>query len=163
MIPGVVFDCMVYLQAVISERSPAFACFTLVENGQVMLHTSEAILAEVQDVLLRPALRSKFRTLTPDLVHAFLGKITTIARLAVDVPRIYSHSRDPKDEPYINLALATKSSYLVSRDKDLLDLMADTAFCTSHPTLTVLDPVAFLRSIRASSPSQKEEKASESS
>ena len=40
-----------------------------------------------------------------------------------DVPNPFSLPRDPKDEPYINLAIEMKADYLVSRDHDLLDLM----------------------------------------
>ena len=57
-------------------------------------------------------------------------------------------SRDPKDEPYLNLAIATDASYLVSRDNDLLDLMTDSEFRTQHPDLKILDPVAFLRELQ---------------
>ena len=53
--------------------------------------------------------------------------------------------RDPKDEPYINLALAANADYLVTRDNDLLDLMNDSDFRQQFPGLTILDPVAFLR------------------
>lgn len=37
----------------------------------------------------------------------------------------FSYERDPKDEPYVNLALAAGAKYLVTRDKDLLDLMSE--------------------------------------
>lgn len=39
-----------------------------------------------------------------------------------DVPSIFNYERDPKDEPYVNLALAANATHLVSRDKDGLDL-----------------------------------------
>ena len=54
---------------------------------------------------------------------------------------------DPKDEPYINLAVASGARYLVSRDHHLLNLMQDEQFCQSHPSLTILNPVAFLQEI----------------
>ena len=47
----VVFDCMVFLQAVTNEMGPAFACFRLVDDGTLALHVSDAILAEVIDPL----------------------------------------------------------------------------------------------------------------
>jgi len=64
-----------------------------------------------------------------------------------DVPNVYSYPRDPDDEPYIDLAISTASRYLVTRDKDLLDLMADETFCRQFPTLTILDPVSLLREL----------------
>ena len=54
--------------------------------------------------------------------------------MAVDeVPRIYAPERDRKDEPYLNLALEARARYLVSRDRDLLDLMSDEAFLRRIP------------------------------
>jgi hypothetical protein len=40
-----------------------------------------------------------------------------------------------------------ESHDLVTRDKDLLDLMNDHAFRQRFPALTILDPVAFLKAI----------------
>lgn len=63
-------------------------------------------------------------------------------------PRVESLERDPKDEPYLNLAIATKAEYLVTRDRDLLDLMHDSSFQQRYPDLRILDPVEFLNEIR---------------
>lgn len=38
------------------------------------------------------------------------------------MPPAFAYGRDPKDEPYINLAIAAQARYLVTRDHDLLDL-----------------------------------------
>ncbi|HVS82883.1 MAG TPA: hypothetical protein VHE60_14230 [Pyrinomonadaceae bacterium] len=56
------------------------------------------------------------------------------------------------DEPYLNLAIEVKAYYLVSRDNDLLDLMKSTTadgieFQERFPSLSILDPVAFLKEI----------------
>ncbi len=50
----VVFDCMIYLQAVISESGPSSALLRLVESNAVRLFVSHEILAEVRDVLSPP-------------------------------------------------------------------------------------------------------------
>ena len=70
------------------------------------------------------------------------------------VPRVWTLDRDPKDEPYLNLALATKSQYLVTRDKDLLDLMVDETFRTQHPALQIIEPPTLLRKLQQASPSE---------
>ena len=69
--------------------------------------------------------------------------------LVLHAPHVFSFPRDPDDEPYVDLAIATQSSFLVSRDSDLLDLMKDEASRTAYPGLTILDPVAFLSQVRA--------------
>jgi|SRR5579884_1885476 len=143
-----VFDCMVYLQAVLNESGPAFACFRLVDDGRVTLCASAETLAEVRDVLTRPALQRKFRQLTPERVEAFLRNVQAKAVVLDAVPPAVSHPRDPDDEPYLNLAVAAGARFLVSRDKDLLDLMLDADFRGRFPDLTVLDPVAFLGEVR---------------
>ena len=42
--------------------------------------------------------------------------------LTVNVPGEFHYERDPDDEMYINLAIVS-NPYVVSRNKDLLDLM----------------------------------------
>jgi predicted nucleic acid-binding protein len=64
------------------------------------------------------------------------------------VPRVFSYQRDPKDEPYIDLAIAAGASYLVSRDNDVLDLANPTDADGARlrhlaPLLQILDPLSF--------------------
>lgn len=66
-----------------------------------------------------------------------------------DVPALIEFPRDPKDEPYLNLTATSKASYLVSRDNDLLDLRKDEEFLQLLPGVTILDPVEFLKVVRA--------------
>jgi predicted nucleic acid-binding protein len=51
--------------------------------------------------------------------------------------------------PYLNLAVATNSGYLVSWDKDLRELMQEGSFTARFPDLQVVDPVTFLHAVRA--------------
>ena len=143
MSPAVVCDCTVYLQALASD-GPAYALFERVEFGTVELFTSPPILAEVRRVLARPKLRKKNREITDERVDAFINKVAAMATVATDVLPLVKLPRDPADEPYLNLALTVGVPYLVSQDPDLLDLMADVAFRSANPALTILDPVAFL-------------------
>jgi predicted nucleic acid-binding protein len=61
VIPGVVFDCVVLLQAAVSKKGPAFACLRLAQAGQLRIVLSADALAEITDVLNRPELQRKFR------------------------------------------------------------------------------------------------------
>lgn len=147
MTPRAVFDCMVFVQALASDRGPAFACLQLVREGKVELCVSPAILAEISDVLARPKLRKKLPSLTTERVAAFLDDVASEALLISDVPARFRYDRDPKDEPYVNLALVAGARYLTSRDRDLLDLAEDERFRRQFPGLTILDPLALLREI----------------
>lgn len=148
-----VFDCMVFLQGAARRGSPSGACLILVELDAIELCVSQEIMAEVRDVLARPRVRQKFPALTDEIVDRFLAALEERTVVVSNVPRVYHFERDPKDEPYINLAIASKVSYLVSRDNDLLDL-ADAStpdgqrLRNQAPNLRILDPVAFLAEIR---------------
>lgn len=118
----VVFDCMVFLQALANPNGPGAACFDVLKSRGVTLCVSGDILDEIADVLCRPELTRKFPRLTPDRVAEFLEFVERAAMFISEVPRRFTLERDPKDEKYLNLAVAAEAAYLVTRDNDLLDL-----------------------------------------
>lgn len=144
-----VFDCVVYVQAVLSRKGPAFACLQLAEAEYVTLYVSPEILDEVTGILGQPALRAKYTSITDESVSDFLERVERIAVITQNPKPVFLLRRDPKDEPYVNLAIETIASFIVSRDADLLDLMKDEKFRMAYPGISVLDPVAFLKHARA--------------
>lgn len=81
-----------------------------------------------------------------------MQKIETEAALIKNVPTEYRFDRDPKDEPYLNLAIVTNAIFLVSRDNDLLDLMrVETPeaqdFRARYPGLRIVDAPNFLKQV----------------
>jgi predicted nucleic acid-binding protein len=82
--------------------------------------------------------------------EADLEDLRSRASLILEIPKVLEYPRDPKDEPYLNLAIAAEARYLVSFDNDLLDLMDDPDFRQRFPQLTILDPPAFLRALASS-------------
>ena len=66
-----------------------------------------------------------------------------------DVPVAMFLERDPKDEPYLNLAIATSAVYLTTWDKDLLDLVGSEGFRQRFAALTILEPPSLLRALEA--------------
>ena len=99
------------------------------------------------DVLTRPKTQRRFPLLSPEWAEIFVQNVQSKAVVLADVPRTFPLERDPKDEPYLDLAIAARAHYLVSRDLDLLDLMNDESFRGRYPDLTILDPAAFLQAI----------------
>ena len=72
-------------------------------------------------------------------------------------PHAFTLARDPDDEPYTDLAIATTTHYLVSRDKDLLDLMNQETpegkeLRRRSPNLRILAPSTFLLAITRTQP-----------
>jgi predicted nucleic acid-binding protein len=120
---GCVFDCMIFLQGAARRESSAGASLALVEFGAIRLFVSHDILVEVREVLARPRVRRNFPVLTDQIVERFIA------------------------------AIEERASYLVSRDKDILDL-ADASTPDGErlrrfaPDLQILEPGAFLTEIR---------------
>jgi len=150
MTPRAVYDCMVFLQGAARPAGPAAACLRLVDDGNVVLCISTEILNEVRDVLTRPETLRRFPELSIEWVAAFVGHLELKGIVFAKVPKAVILPRDPKDEPYVNLAIATGAKYLITRDYDLLDLMKDEDFLGRHSGLHILEPVAFLREIARS-------------
>jgi putative PIN family toxin of toxin-antitoxin system len=159
-VPGAVFDCVVLLQAAISRKGPAYACKALLDAGRIRVFVSPDVLAEITEVLNRPELQRKFKSLTRETAAAFLGDLAGKAVPVTEVPQRFSYPRDPDDERYVNLALAAGARFLVTWDNDLLDLMGDNPagaeFRRQFPDLQVLTPAAFLRTLAAPPPAPTE-------
>lgn len=150
----VVYDCMLFFRAV-SRPNRVRPVFDLVAQGEVTLCFSPEVLAEIRDVLTRPKLRAKYPSLTAEAVDGFLAQHLRTAKWVSDVPEHYVLARDPKDSKYLNLAIAAGAQYLVTSDRDLLELMEATStagqdFRNRFPDVRVLEPAAFDAAITTS-------------
>jgi putative PIN family toxin of toxin-antitoxin system len=147
-----VLDTMIYLQALGSPNGAAGAILARALTGAFVLVLSADTVAEVRDVLHRPKVRKNYPHVTDEDVARFLSAIDAVAECVHTVSSVFTYPRDPKDEKYLNLAVAANASVIVSRDNDLLDLMNPTnldgvAFRTAHPTISILEPAAFLQTL----------------
>jgi len=119
------------------------------------LAVSRETLSELRDVLSRSELRQEFSLITDEKVSQLIDLLLFKGNLFRNVPRRISFPRDAADEAYLNLAIATGATFLVTRDTDLLDLMRwDTEesrdFQQRFRHLKILDPTSFLREITLS-------------
>ena len=147
----VVFDCNTFLQALASPNGPAGRCVQLAIDGKVELFLSPTVVEELHDVASRAKVIAKLH-LSPDRTQEFIEVIEVTATVLAGFPEPFVYQRDPDDAHYVNLAVAAKAKLIVSRDKDLLDLMDSTKpqaadFQARFPLLRILDPVSFLREI----------------
>lgn len=144
---------MVFLQAIANLNGPASECLDFVRNNSVGLFSSEEIINEVKNILTRPKFRKQYKSLTNQMVSDSVAEIEYLA-VVFDKPHGYFKlPRDPKDEKYINLAIEYVADYIVTRDRDLLDLMTDHTdeakdFRQKYRHLKIVDPVEFLRIVR---------------
>jgi putative PIN family toxin of toxin-antitoxin system len=142
----------VLLQAAARQKSVAASCLTLVEKGRVQLFVSNEVLVEIEDVLNRPEVRACFPNLSDDTAGAFLKRLQNLSEFVTNVPKRFRYSRDEDDESYINLAIEVSADFIVSRDRDLLDLMTGYAddckeFRQRFRTLNIIEPIELLKEI----------------
>lgn len=152
---GIVCDCMVFVQAVANEDGPAAKILDLMDAGEVRLYVSEQILREVREVMSRPKLRAKLSGLTDERIEALFQRLERQAFWLREVAPQFDFRRDPKDAPYVNLAVAADAAFIVSRDNDLLDLMSkhdddSKEFRQRFRPLKVVTPEAFLAEVERS-------------
>jgi putative PIN family toxin of toxin-antitoxin system len=148
----VVFDCNLFVQAFLNPDGVAGRCLQIVRIGRVQLFVSPPALTEVKEVLLRPRILSRLPHASSEQSEAFLDDIVANATTQRAVPDKFHFARDPTDAPYLNLAIAARADYLVTRDRDLLDLMtAHTSeskeFRQRFRHVKIVDPAAFLREL----------------
>ena len=153
--PRVVFDCNVLLQAAARERSVAAQCLNLAESSLIQICVSREVLTEVEDVLNRPEIRAHFPDLSDEIVGAFLKRLQKLSVLVRVIPKEFSYPRDEDDEPYINLVVAAGADFIISRDRDLLDLMTGHTdeckeFRQRFRALRVVEPAKFLKVLEES-------------
>jgi putative PIN family toxin of toxin-antitoxin system len=153
--PVAAFDCMVFLQGAARPRGPAAACLRLAEEGRIRLLISGDVLKEIADVFSRSGVRQRFPVLAEIPLTHRLARWQSVATFVSEIPPTVHLSRDPKDEKYLNLAVAGRADYLVSWDKHLIGLRSDDTpealhFREAHPDIRIVTPVEFLQAISAS-------------
>ena len=153
-----VFDCNVFIQAMLSNRGPAYACYEQLEQGTVQVFCTESVLAELDRVRWYRSVQ-KHRHLTADRVNRFISRVRELVTLIPEVPRVIELPRDPDDAKYLDIAIATNAMLVVTRDRDLLDLMEPNdpdgeKLKSMHPGLRLVVPEVFLDLIRKNPPQQ---------
>ena len=146
---NVVFDCPIYAQALINPRGPAAACLTRAQSEEFRLFLSEYVIREIRELPTKIDVRLG---VTPDRVERLLLDLAKYVRFVEHVPEVYVHPHDPDDSPYVDLAIASGSSLIVSRDRHLLDLMDPSreegrAFRAQFAALRIVDPTSLLREL----------------
>lgn len=88
------------------------------EAGKFVLLTSTALLAELKDVVQRPRLQRMMRADPQPLIDVLEQDAVFVAGELT----LSGVCRDPKDDMFIACAVEGGADYLVTGDKDLLDL-----------------------------------------
>lgn len=132
-----VLDPNVLVSAAISPAGPPRQILTAWTNERFELIISPGVLDELADVLARPKFR---RFITNTIAIAFIDGLATDATIIKDPPDPPGISPDPDDDYLIALARAAEAEYIVSGDRDLLDITdPDPPVLTPRQFLDVLD------------------------
>ena len=137
---NVVFDSVIWISAFVTDEGLARALFAqCVEKAD--LYTAEEILQEIRRVLLeKKHLRSQFAYDDTE-VDEFIMALRDECSIVSPLPEIRVIQRDPNDDIIIACAIAAHADYIVSRDRDLLDLSV-------YQGIQIVSPEAFMQILR---------------
>jgi putative PIN family toxin of toxin-antitoxin system len=132
----VVVDTNILVRAVIRPQGTVGPVLLRLRDGDYTLLDSRPLLEELMDVLNRPRIREKYRLTNQD-IQTVAGLVLLRGEEVTPMERITA-CRDPKDDKFLEVAVAGKADVIVSGDKDLLVL---------HPYagIPIVPPNAFLR------------------
>jgi uncharacterized protein len=119
--PRAVFDTVVFVRALINPLG-IWGRLNFQHGHAYALIISPPVVEEILEVLHRPELTSRFRSLA-GLDLARVIEILDQAE-AVELQDVPAVSRDPKDDKFLATAVAARADYLVTEDDDLLVLGA---------------------------------------
>ncbi|AFZ49220.1 putative toxin-antitoxin system toxin component, PIN family [Dactylococcopsis salina] len=129
----IVIDTNVIVSALIFSNSTTMRAFSLAQTRGIILMSFD-LISELIDVLNR----KKFdRYVSRETRETFLASLSTETEL-IETTEAISICRDPKDNKFLELAVSGNASYIVTGDKDLLEL---------HPfqDVLILTPADFIR------------------
>jgi len=131
----VVVDMNILISATIKPNSPLAQILVYVRNGRFEFLYFPEFLKEYAEIISRPHLWEKYH-LDKEEVAAVVQVLENRGVLVYVVTQV-DVCRDPDDNILLSLALDGKADYIVSGDKDLLDLV-------SFREIPIIRPAEFL-------------------
>jgi putative PIN family toxin of toxin-antitoxin system len=125
---GVVFDTTVVVSALVFQGGQLAWLRVHWREGRCVPIASRYTVAELVRILRYP----KFR-LTIERQHELLADYLPYCEIIDVVRKGVIVCRDPKDQPFLDLAQSGKAESLVSGDRDLLVLAGQTEFLIESP------------------------------
>jgi putative PIN family toxin of toxin-antitoxin system len=131
-----VVDTNILVRALIRPQGTVGPVLQRLRQGDYTLLYAPPLLEELVDVLNRPRIRHKYK-LTPSDIQTVVSLILLRGEPVTPTDHITA-CRDPKDNKFLEVAIAGQADVIVSGDEDLLVL---------HPFagIPILSPVAFLQ------------------
>lgn len=154
-LPRVVFDTNILIRAFLSPDGPSGKCLELARKNEIMLCVSDDVFVELEDVIDRPYIHKALGIDFAEQKDYFLDQISIIAYFADAIEARFKFPRDPDDEFVIDLAVSSEADYLITCDRDLLDLMtgiddSSKEFRQKFRRLKIVRPNEFLQIVSES-------------
>jgi uncharacterized protein len=131
-----VVDTNILVRALIKPQGSVGPILLRLRHGEYTVLYTQALLEELVDVLNRPRIRRKYQLTGEDIETAVT--LILLRGEAVMPERRIAACRDPKDDKFLEAAVAGQADVIVSGDEDLLVL---------HPFegIPIIAPADFLR------------------
>ncbi|HZL34330.1 MAG TPA: putative toxin-antitoxin system toxin component, PIN family [Tepidisphaeraceae bacterium] len=157
MRPRAVYDMMVFFQwATLPPEQPhrQHATLAAVINRTVRLCLGPELLFEVQNLLTRPELQVKYKSMTPEHVAAILSRARRYAVWFENIPKRFALPNHEKDNHLFDLAIEAKADYLVTFERRLLALptapnQEGHRLRELAPSLEIITPKSFAELLKA--------------
>lgn len=133
-----VVDTGVFVSALIHRQGTTGDVLRALRDGRFIVIFTTDIIVEVIDVLGRTAFRTKYK-IGPDDITALINLIRLRGELATPTRKLTA-CRDPKDDKFLEAAIAVQADCIVSGDSDLLEL-------NPFEDIPILRPAEFLASL----------------
>ena len=132
----VIFDTNVWVSFLIGKKLSVLSEY--ISSGVITIVITHQLLHEIKDVTSRPAIKKYF----PGHAVTQLINLLKVIAIMVDVQPVHMDCKDPKDNFLLDLIDCSKADYLVTGDKQLLEL-------NPFMTAVILKPVDFEKVIAA--------------
>jgi len=116
----VAVDTGVLVSALIQPRGTTGEGLRALRDGRFTIVYSTPIVVEIIDVLGRPRIQSKYHV-QPEDINALINLIRLRGELVIPIQNVTA-CRDPRDNKFLEAALAGEAEAVVTGDDDLLVL-----------------------------------------
>ena len=113
----IVVDTNVILSACRSRNGASFVVLRGMLTGEISFAASPAMLLEYEDVLKRPGMLGGHPTLTSEQIDTLIDALCAQAVQTLPWFRFRPFLDDPKDDLFIECALAAGARLIVTRDR----------------------------------------------
>jgi putative PIN family toxin of toxin-antitoxin system len=131
-----IIDTNILVRALIMPHGSVGPVLQHLRQGDYIMLYAPSLLAELVDVLSRPRIRTRYGLSDEDIKTVL--RLILLRSEAVTPTRTITACRDPKDNKFLEVAVAGQAEVIVSGDEDLLVL---------HPFegIPIISPAEFLK------------------